>query len=66
MSWVKGIMIASAIVFVVILGHGLRTGVLMAYQGPDIHRSARPKTFWSMVVVYVVLLAVTVFAAIRW
>ena len=66
MTWLNWFMIACSCVFVAILGHALRTGVLMAHKGPDILRSERPKTFWISFAMYVLILGVTVFAAIRW
>lgn len=66
MTWVNWLMLASACVFLFMLGHALVTGVLITHDGTDISRSERPKAYWLSFGLYAVLLVVTVFAAFRW
>jgi hypothetical protein len=66
MTWLRWFCVAASAVIVLVLVSALRTGTILSHKGPDIRRSEHPTAFWVVFASYVAILAVAVFAAIRW
>ena len=70
MTWLNWFMAACAVVMAVTLVDGLRKGELPAPVGHMFHvefrRETHPRKFWGVFGSYVMILAVCVWAAVRW